>query len=283
MVESAHFEDLLGEDGPEFDTYFDRREFLVRGKLEDEHYWHLHRREIVLQTLRKAMPVPGGPLVELGCGAGTVATYLNEHGYHVDYADVHQEGLRLARARAEATLGQATADLRFIRLDVCRQELPSRYSGVLLLDVLEHLPDDAAALRHARKALAPSESHRLLIFTVPAFSMLWSPWDDLEKHKRRYTLTSARRLAERAGFEVARVTYFFFPLFFAAGAVKGLRRARDLVRPARAPSGIGELAEAKSHPALNVAMLRILAPEKAWLRERDLPWGTSLICVAHPR
>jgi SAM-dependent methyltransferase len=283
MAETALYEDLLGKDGPEFDDYFDRREFLIRGKLEDQHYWHLHRREVILQTLGKAMPLPGGPLVELGCGAGTVATYLNEHGYRVDYADVHGKGLELARERAEARLGEDAAGLRFMRLDVCRQELPGRYRGVLLLDVLEHLPDDEDALRRARSAFEPGPHERLLIFTVPAFSALWSPWDDLERHKRRYTRKTARALAERAGFEVVRITYFFFPLFFAAGALKCLRGVRDRIKMAPPPASISELAEATPHPAINATLLKVLAAEKTWLSDRDLPLGTSLLCVARPR
>jgi SAM-dependent methyltransferase len=287
MSETALFEDLLSDDGrddgPELDAYFDRREFLIRGKLEDEHYWHLHRREVILQTLRQAMPIPGAPLVELGCGAGTVTTYLNEHGYRVDYADVHKEGLELARGRAEARLGKDAAGLRFIRLDVCHQELPGRYRGVFLLDVLEHLPDDQDALRRARAAFDPAERDPVLIFTVPAFPALWSPWDDLEKHKRRYTLATARELAERAGFEVARITYFFFPLFFAAGALKGLRTARDRIKPPPPPSGIGDLTEGRPHPALSASLLKLLAIEKVWLRDHDLPLGTSILCVARPR
>ncbi len=282
MIETALFEDLLGDDGPDLDAYFDRCEFLIRGKLEDEHYWHLHRREIILRALQQAMPTPGGPLVELGCGAGTVTTYLNEHGYRVDYADVHGEGLELARARAEARLGADVAGLRFIRLDISRQELPGRYRGVLLFDVLEHLPDDEDALRRARRALEPG-GECILLFTLPAFPILWSPWDDIERHKRRYTLATARRLAERAGFDVARITYFFFPLFFAAGAVKCLRTVRDLVKPAPPPTSISELTETKVPPPLNKAMLRLLSAERAWLGDHDLPLGTSLLCVARPR
>jgi SAM-dependent methyltransferase len=262
-------------------SYFDAREFLTRGKLEDEQYWHVHRRQVILEALRDVMPpdVAPGRLVELGCGAGTVTTYLNAHGYRVDYADVHDEALRVARSRAEAQLGERVRDLRFLRLDVCHDDLPKGYAGALLFDVLEHLPDDEAALRRVQAALAPRDGG-LLLFTVPAFPMLWSPWDDVEKHKRRYTLASARRLAETTGFEVLRLTYFFFPLFFAAGAVKMLRTARDVVKPAPPPTSYEELTEAVSTPALNTALLRVLALEKAWLGQRDLPLGTSLLCVA---
>jgi SAM-dependent methyltransferase len=266
------------------DSYFDPREFLTRGKLEDEQYWHVHRRQVILQTLERAMPPERarGRLLELGCGAGTVTTYLNAHGYRVDYADVHAEALDVARSRAASRLGAGARDLRFLRLDVCQDDLPKGYGGALLFDVLEHLPDDEAALGRVRAALEPGDGG-LLIFTVPAFPVLWSPWDDIERHKRRYTLATARRLAETAGFEVERITYFFLPLFFAAGAVKLLRTARDAVKPAKPPTSYDELTEAVSQPTLNATLLRVLGLEKAWLEQHDLPFGTSLLCVARAR
>jgi SAM-dependent methyltransferase len=275
-------DDLLP--GGDLDTYFDPREFLTRGKFEDEHYWHVYRRQVILQILREAMPQPADPLIELGCGAGTVTTYLNEHGYRVDYADVHREALDLARARAEARLGERSRALRFVRLDICKQDLPKRYRGVFLFDVLEHLPDDVGVLERVRRAFVPgADKNALLMFTVPAFPALWSPFDDVEKHKRRYTSLDARRLTEGAGFEVVRMTYFFFPLFFAAAAVKGLRRARDLVIRAKPVRSYSELVEANPGPTLNALMARVLSAEKSWLAKRDLPLGTSLICVARPR
>jgi hypothetical protein len=40
------------------------------------------------------------------------------------------------------------------------------------------------------------------------------------------------------------------------------------------------MAETTNHPALNAAMLRLLALEGAWLRRRDLPLGTSILVMA---
>lgn len=279
----AQFEDLLLDGGGDSDAYFDPREFLTRSKFEDQLYWHLYRRELILQMLRQAMPRPEAPLVEIGCGAGTVTTYLNEHGYTVDYADVHQEALELSLSRAQPRLGARASELRFTRVDVCSQDLPRRYRGVFLFDVLEHLPDDVAVMRRVRSAFEPGSSGGLLMFTVPAFNALWSPWDDVERHKRRYTLRDARRLAESTGFEVERLTYFFFPLFFAAVALKGIRGARNLARTPEPVEHYSELAEAWFNAPLNAVLLRVLSAEKAWLARRDLPLGTSLICIARPR
>jgi SAM-dependent methyltransferase len=287
--------DLIGESGTDFDGFFDRREFEIRAWLEDQHFWHRYRKTIILQALQRHGADPCRPLVDLGCGAGVVATYLSQHGYRVDYADVHTKALQVARQRFEATLG-ATAPLpRFIRVDITRGFPIDDYHGYLLLDVLEHLPDDVAVMRalhsHMRDALAKrapaggvSESPDFVLFTVPAFPSLWSPWDDLEKHKRRYTQATVRRLCEEAGFEVMRATCFFFPLFFAAAVVKAIRLAGRVLRGrAAAAQAITDLAEGKTTPALSKLVLALLAPERSWLGHGNLPLGTSILVLARPR
>lgn len=270
-------EDLIGDagDAADFASYFDPGEFALREALESTHWWHVHRRTLIARFLERTLG-RGARALELGCGTGSVATYLNERGWHVDYADVHREGLEAAARRVERTLGDAGAR-RYVRLDVTSQFPTGDYDAVLLFDVLEHLPDDRATLAHVRSHLRAGAT---LAFSVPAFRFLWSPWDDLQRHKRRYTRPAARALAEGAGFRVERLTYFFFPLFFAAGGVKVLRTARDLVRGPAAPPRFDDLLETKTTARVNRAMLALLAGERRVLERCDLLCGTSLFCLA---
>ena len=288
--------DLIGESGTNYDSFFDRREFEIRAWLEDQHFWHRYRKTIILQALQVHGVDPRRPLVDLGCGAGVVATHLSQHGYRIDFADVHTEALQVARQRFEATLGATMPLPRFVRVDITRGFPTDDYHGYLLLDVLEHLPDDAAVMRALHGRMRDSLARRgptdgapklsdFVLFTVPAFPSLWSPWDDLEKHKRRYTLAMARRLCEEAGFEVMRATCFFFPLFFASAAVKAMRLAgRALRGRTSAPAAaITDLTEGKTTPVLSRLVLGLLAPERSWLRHGNLPLGTSILVLARPR
>jgi len=268
--------DHIGEEGVGLD-YFDPKEFAARTQIEDEHYWHLHRREVLLEVLRRVCPDRSTPLIEVGCGIGTVTTHLNAHGFSVDYCDVHRTGLEHAEARAERRLGKPL-ERRFIRFDISSGPIPGDYGGVLMFDVLEHLEDHERVLANLRESLA-GRPDGFVFLTVPAFPLLWSPWDEIEKHKRRYTKASLVAAARAAGFRVEQLRYFFFPLFFAALGVKGLRTLRDRVAPAPAATEIGELTEAKSMPLVNSVMLRLLAPERAWLGRADLGLGTSLLAV----
>jgi 2-polyprenyl-3-methyl-5-hydroxy-6-metoxy-1,4-benzoquinol methylase len=280
MDEDPPIEDIAGAAGVDGDSYFDHREFATRASMEDTHYWHLARREFLLQTVGTVAGSRDTPMLEIGCGAGTVATFLNEHGYDVDYADVHREALVVARTRACERIGRGVEQRRFVRMDVCHDEIPEGYATILLLDVLEHLPDDADVLARIHRALDRPGAPGLLVATVPAFPYLWSPYDVVEHHKRRYTRAGARALLETCGFEVVRMTYFFAPLFFAAGTVKLIRRASDTLRQRPEPEMFTDLVETRASPRLTKAMLGVLGAERRVLRNHDLPLGTSLLCVA---
>lgn len=262
--------------------YFDESEFAQREALEDSHYWHLHRRQVLLRELSAVVPAETcGPLLEIGCGIGTVATFLNENGYRVDYADYFNGALEIAERRARARLGASVEERSFQRVDATAPlSLQRRYAGILLLDVIEHLPDDASVLAHAHAAL---EDKGFVLVTVPAFQFLWSPWDDVEKHKRRYTRESLERVLVGAGFEVVRSTYFFGALFFASLGMKALRAVRRAASGSSPAATMVELTESKNVEALNRLMLGVLSPERDWLPKRSLPFGTSVLAIARKR
>jgi 2-polyprenyl-3-methyl-5-hydroxy-6-metoxy-1,4-benzoquinol methylase len=278
-------EDLTADKDAEYNQYFESEHFGALAKLEDDGgYWPVYRRQVILDHVREHFAPGGSRLIDVGCGTGVVATYLNQHGFHVDYADAHLDALRLARLRAAERLDPTVGARRFIRIDVTRQQTPGEYDGALVLDVLEHLPDDRVVLAHVHEQLARYRPNPTIVFTVPAFQFLWSPWDDMHHHQRRYTLPEVTRLAEECGLEVVKATYFFAPLFVAAALVKAGRVVARSLTPAKPPAtNADDLLEGKSHPLLTRAMLSVLSVERKWLRRRALPFGTSIICVARSR
>ena len=80
------------------------------------------------------------------------------------------------------------------------EELPyedGRFQLLVATDVIEHLPDDGAALAELRRVADPEGR---LIITVPAYSWLWSQHDTSWHHYRRYTRPMLReRVRARAG------------------------------------------------------------------------------------
>jgi len=96
----------------------------------------------------------GGRVADVGCGHGVAAILLaraypqaSVHGY-----DFHDRSIQVARQRAgQAGLG---GRIRFEPLDATSYPADG-FDLICLLDTLHDLGDPAAALAHARKALAP--------------------------------------------------------------------------------------------------------------------------------
>lgn len=91
---------------------------------------------------------------------------------------------------------------------------------VTMLDVLEHIEHDRAALEGIRARMAPGTQ---LLLTVPAFQWAFTPWDVALGHHRRYSRRQLRHVIEAAGFEVMSAGYLF-PELLPLVAVRKLRR-----------------------------------------------------------
>jgi 2-polyprenyl-3-methyl-5-hydroxy-6-metoxy-1,4-benzoquinol methylase len=97
----------------------------------------------------------GGRVADVGCGHGVAAILLaraypeaSVHGY-----DFHDRSIQVARQQAgQAGLG---GRIRFEPLDATSYPADGCFDLICLLDTLHDLGDPAAALAHARKALAP--------------------------------------------------------------------------------------------------------------------------------
>ena len=221
------------------------------------HWWFRGRLAVIRASLRRALPARRVRLLELGCGSGNVLAALGEFGEAVGM-DAHEDLTAAARA--------AGLDVRFGHLPDDLGVPPGWAEVVLLLDVIEHVDDDVAALRAARAAVGEGG---LLVVTVPAYQWLWSGHDEVLGHRRRYTAAGLRAAVERAGFEVLRVSYFNTLLFPLLAAVRGWKRLRgdrghDLRRPT-AP--------------LNRLLEGVFAFERHLVPRLPLPFGASLLLI----
>jgi SAM-dependent methyltransferase len=236
--------------------------FNTFAEVEDRHWWFLARREIVCAVAQRVLPV-GSSVLDLGCGTGFVLERLQER-YCAHGLDISPLALDLCRKRglSQVWLG-SSEDLSAVD--------GSRFQGVFLLDVLEHLDDDTEALRQISEVLAPGGS---VIITVPAFMFLWSRHDEINQHRRRYTRRTLADLLHRSGFQIEQLSYFnsfLFPLAAAARVAGGLLGRY-------APGGLG------IPPApLNELLRRIFLAESSRLIRpngaRGFPFGVSLLAV----
>ena len=227
------------------------------------HWWFRGREQVVATVARPLVQVPpGGLVVDVGSGPGgpTRTIFPARRIVALDLS------ARVLHAYPGAD-GCVVADAA--RLP-CR---PGSVAVVCAFDVLEHLDDDAMALREWQRALT---SGGWLVVTVPAYRQLWSAHDELNHHRRRYTASALRRLLFRAGFDVARLTYFNTLLLPGVALVRWMERFRGSSRVTR-----GELDCQRQLPAWLVRCCEgALWVEATWLRRHVLPVGVSICAVA---
>lgn len=243
-------------------------EYTNLDRVEGEHWYYSGKRQFVREWLRRARP-PQPTDVLLDCGAGTGRFALEmAQDCRVLVLDDHEEALRLLRTRFRPeqilSLSGDTVPLPDGSLDY-----------VTALDVLEHVPDDAAVVRGFHRLLKPGG---VAAVTVPASMALWSDWDESLHHFRRYHRGQLRALFPAEGWEVRYVNYTNVLVYPAVWAVRKWRRLRQrLGFPAAA-----ERTEDQLPPRwLNSLLRSVFVGMARW--RMPLPFGVSLLLVARRR
>jgi SAM-dependent methyltransferase len=85
------------------------------------------------------------------------------------------------------------------------QDLAGRFDTVVALNVIEHIRDDAAAVRNCFRLLRPGGR---LVMLVPAYPRLFNGIDEELGHFRRYKKKDAACLLEGQGFRLIHSEYF---------------------------------------------------------------------------
>jgi len=127
---------------------------------------------------------------------------------------------------------------------------------VLMMDVLEHVDDDAGLVRAYADPALPGTR---FVVSVPAFSWLWSQHDEFLEHRRRYTLAQTLRVLSNAGLKPVAGFYFFGALFPAVAADRLWRRWR--AAPATPASDLRQ-----HHPVTNAILTGICLAESTVAR-----------------
>lgn len=146
-------------------------------------------------------------LLDVGCGRGYVTAIAARHARRVTATDLAPDAVA-ETSRRLASHGNAEVRVEDA-LAGSTPGHPSDYDAILLSEVLEHLKDDRGTLVACRKLLAPG-GH--LVITVPGNPGLWTHWDDVAGHLRRYRKNELVWKVKAAGFSVDRITNWGFPI-----------------------------------------------------------------------
>lgn len=234
--------------------------------VEDWHWWYAVRRDILDEKLRPLPIAPSGGrarpvILDFGCGTGGASQVLHRYGDAIAFdraTDAH--ALAEGRPYAGRVLGAAEGALPFA---------DAAFDAAIALDVLEHLDDDAAAVRELGRVVRPGG---FLVVFVPALRILWGYNDDFSHHRRRYRAGQLAAVVGGGPFRVREHGYFnlalFLPTLAARLAQRVLPHATDGMEHAGRPGLVNDL--------LTLAF----RAELPLLRRRPLPLGTSAYCVA---
>lgn len=179
-----------------------------------------------------------GRILDLGCWVGFLLAEARERGWEA--VGVEPSGFASAYARDRLGLDVRTADL-------LEADLPDRsFDAVFMGDVIEHLPDPAAALDRIASALAPGGVIALALpdagsRVARALGRRW--WSVIPTHVQYFTRASVRTLLERRGFRVVELTTApkAFTVDYYLGRVGGYAPGPSrLLRAGAARAGIAE-------------------------------------------
>jgi len=232
--------------------------------LESRHWWFRSKRRIVRALLRRHLARKGGrPLrvCDIGCGCGMMLLDLRAAGFEAVGVDSSPRALDYCRRRGVEVVEGTLPDGLPLP--------PQSVDAALLLDVLEHVEEDAASLRSAVELLRPGG---VVIATAPAYQFLWTRRDEFHHHKRRYGLAGFRAvLGAHPQGRIVLASFMNSVLFPMALAERLLRqwfpekKAATLRLPPR---------------PINWALQTAFASERFPLaRGAALPWGLSLVGV----
>jgi len=178
----------------------------VDSRIQRYAYFDEINRPYVEWQLDLLRPFIGRRVLEVGCGVGSVLALLSDRQLLVG-VDMDPEMVAHAAERFRGRSGYEflAMDMAEPSPETMRHLAAQSFDTVLSINVLEHIPDDVAALR-AMASLVGTRGHVALL--VPAHPALYGPYDALDGHVRRYTRTGLVRLIEGAGLEVVMVRRF---------------------------------------------------------------------------
>ena len=228
---------------------------------DSTHWWYRARRDVLASVIAREVKLPQeAHILEIGCGTGHNLPMLQRFGT-VDALEIDPAAAAIAAKR----LGKAVFTAPLPALDSVPEQA---YDMVALLDVLEHIEDDRAALVAIAKLLRPGGT---ILVTVPQFEWMWSAHDVVNHHFRRYTKSTLREVVASAELRLDLLTHFNSLLFPLAAAdrlvsrVMGREGSDDALPPA----------------PINTLFDWVFGLERHLVGRVPMPPGVSLLGIIH--
>jgi SAM-dependent methyltransferase len=162
--------------------------------------WHVIRK--ILGRIRP------GNVLEIGCGQGSVGARIARRAEYIGLEQDTQSYLT-AKARIEPAGGRV--------LNGGLDMVTGPFDLVCAFEVIEHVEDDAAALREWTALVQPAGS---VLLSVPAWPERFGAWDELVGHYRRYTPERLEGMVREAGCSDFEYTLYGWPLGYVTEPIR---------------------------------------------------------------
>lgn len=182
-----------------------------------DHFIDVWTRGAILERL--SPPAPEEVIVDLGCSTGYLLRDLRRVRPRAQLigVDLIVSGLQTAHRQVP--------DARLLQADVCALPLDDASVDVAVsANLLEHVPDDEAALAELHRVLVPGAQAVLVVPTAPG---TYDYYDRFLGHVRRYARGELAAKAGSAGLEVIEDAHLGSILFGPFWLVKQRNRRRD--------------------------------------------------------
>lgn len=235
----------------------DLKEEDILGEKIHEHWYYVSKGRAMRKFLGD-MKVP--EVLDVGAGSGIFSRQLIDEGLCDSAVCVD------SNYSEEKTEDYNGKQIRFVKTNE-----KSSQKLILMMDVLEHVPDDLTFLEEYVDSM---EAGGYVFITVPAFQFLWSGHDVFLEHYRRYTIGMVETVVKKAGMIPVKSRYFFGSLFPFVAAIRLIKKALLDRGALKAHS------ELKPYPHwLNNALITVHDIERRTFFGFNKLFGLSVFCL----
>ena len=217
----------------------------------DNHYIDIASRRHAIAALRLG-------IIDIGCSSGSMLRALRK-----SLPSATLVGADYIRGPL-LKLAESLAGIPFLQFNLVTCPLFSNsVDGVILLNVLEHIEDDFAAMQQVFRITKPGG---VVVIEVPAGPQLYDVYDKQLMHFRRYTLSSLVEKLQRAGFQIEEQSYMGFFLYPAFAMIKRRnQRYMECSDEIQRQIVAKNISQARANPLMN-AIMRLEEALRPYLR-----------------
>jgi SAM-dependent methyltransferase len=238
--------------------------FAELARLEVGNFWFVSRNYLIEYLISKYLSAHGKYL-EIGCGTGYVLQMFCKSfpNWQITATEAQPEGIKFAKERVGDNVD-------FFQMDACNIPFKNEFDAIGAFDVIEHIFDDEVALNQIYKALKVGG---YFFLSVPQHMFLWSKYDEVGGHFRRYSQKDIEDKLKKFGFKIYFSTSYnslLIPLMIVSRFLKKNKSS----------SSIDVLEELKISKTLNTILSLLLSLEIKLIKYGvSFPFGGSRVIV----